>query len=108
MELTITAEPSEDGVTRLRLAGALDLVSRDQLLTAGTELLADAQTGLLLNLANVNFIDSTGIGTLVELFREAEEQRKHFAIEEPSQRVQRVLTLTGLRDTWTTPAPAAD
>jgi anti-anti-sigma factor len=108
VDLTITAEPSEDGVIRLRLAGALDLVSRDQLLTAGTESLADAQSGLLLNLADVNFIDSTGIGTLIELFREAEEQRKQFAIEEPSQRVQRVLTLTGLSDTWTVPPPVSD
>jgi anti-anti-sigma factor len=102
MELTIAVEPSA-GMTRLRLKGALDLVSREQLVGAGTEAIASSEAGPLLNLAEVSFIDSTGIGALIELSREAEDQEKRFAIEEPSQRVQRVLTLTGLDDAWTTP-----
>jgi anti-anti-sigma factor len=46
-------------------------------------------------------MDSTGIGALIDLAREADDHGKTFAIEEPSQRVLRILTLTGLQDAWT-------
>lgn len=71
------------------------------------QVLADASTGLLLNLSGVNFIDSTGLGALIALAGEASDRGKQFAIEEPSARAKRVLTLTGLNEVWTT-GTAAD
>lgn len=102
MDLRIGREAVADGAVRLRLAGALDLVSRDAVLAAGSQALTDPSTGLLLNLSQVSFIDSTGLGALIALAGEASDQGKHFAIEEPSARAERVLTISGLYEAWTT------
>ena len=107
MDLTIAAEPVATGETRLRLTGSVDLVSRDALIEQGRQALRDTPTGLLLNLSGISFMDSAGIGTLIALSREAEDRGARFAIEEPSQRVQRLLTLTGLHDAWTEQPPRA-
>jgi anti-anti-sigma factor len=105
MDLTIASEPGPTGVVRLRLSGAVDLASRDELFSSGKGVLSDS-SNLVLNLSDVQFMDSTGIGTLIDLAREAEELGRSFAIEDPSQRVLRILTLTGLQDAWTVlPAP---
>lgn len=106
VDLSITAEPAANGRTRLRLSGSVDLVSRDTLLDHGRKALLDTPGGLLLNLSEVRFMDSAGIGTLISLSREAEDGGAGFAIEEPSQRVQRLLTLTGLHDAWTEQPPS--
>jgi anti-sigma B factor antagonist len=100
MDLKITSEPGPSGAVRLRLSGAVDLATRDELVNSGKSALSQAPR-LLLNLADVSFMDSTGIGALIELAHEADDHRKSFAIEEPSQRVLRILTLTGLQDAWT-------
>jgi anti-anti-sigma factor len=99
MQLSLTRETTDAGVTRLRLAGAIDLSSKPTLLEAGL-LALNESVGVILNLAEVTFMDSAGIGTLVELSREAEDREKTFTIEEPSPRVARVLTVTGLQDAW--------
>jgi len=100
MDLTIS-ETSSAGKSVLHLAGSLDLVSRDEMLTAGRRVLGDEQYGgVVLNLSEISFIDSTGIGALVELSRAAEDAEKSFALQDPSARVRRVLTLTGLDGHW--------
>lgn len=105
VDLTIAAEAADNGRTRLRLAGSVDLVSRDALMEHAREALLETPAGLVLNLSEISFMDSAGIGTLIALSREAEDSGAGFAIEEPSQRVQRLLTLTGLHDAWTEQPP---
>ena len=113
MDLTITSEPARNGVTRLRVTGAIDIAARDEVFRVGVAALQDACAArdestsagasvpaLRLNLHGVHFMDSTGIGLLVELARESRERGAAFAIEEPSRRVLQILTLTGLRDEW--------
>lgn len=100
MDLTITSEPAPSGAVRLRLSGAVDLASRDELFNSGKSALSQSSR-LLLNLSDVQFMDSTGIGALIDLSQEADDHGKSFAIEQPSQRVLRILTLTGLQDAWT-------
>jgi anti-anti-sigma factor len=99
MELALTRETADSGAVRLRLVGAIDLSTKPSVLDAGMQALEES-SGLVLNLAGVSFMDSAGIGTLVELSREAEDREKSFAIEEPSHRVARVLSVTGLQDAW--------
>jgi len=100
MDLTITQAES-GGKCVLHLTGSLDLVSRDEMLAAGNRALGEEQfAGVVLNLAEIGFIDSTGIGALVELSRSAEDAGKSFALQDPSARVRRVLNLTGLEGHW--------
>src|ERR1700748_3293168 len=102
MDLTLTTAVTEDGRHTITLAGAIDLESRTELINAGREALeAPGATGLVLNLADITFIDSTGIGAIVSLASDASDAEASFALQEPSARVTRILELTGLGDAWT-------
>jgi len=101
VDLSISNEIDHTRRSVLRLAGALDLASRDLLLAAAAKaLVAPDATGLVLNLAGVSFFDSSGIGAVVQIARNAEDANTPFALQAPSQRVSQVLEISGLLDAW--------
>lgn len=98
MELTISRRDDSDPGS-LVLAGSIDMVSRQSLIDAGREVL-DGGGSLTLDMSGVDFMDSTGIGALIELARSSEKLGRPFAVAEKSPRVRRVLEATGLDDAW--------
>ena len=90
----------------LALVGSIDLVSRGQLVDAGMEVLGESDS-LTLDMQGVDFMDSVGIGALIELSKAASARGGSFVITEPSPRVQRILAVTGLDGAWT-PSQSAD
>jgi anti-anti-sigma factor len=97
MDLTIARADVSPADRVLRLIGAIDLATRDELLAAGTEALDGNECQrLTVDLADVDFIDSTGLGTLVELHRAAEDGGQEFIVANPSARARRILEITGL------------
>jgi len=102
MNIGIEADTDETGRALLRVSGAIDMQSREALLTAGRAALGRDTSALVLDLAEVNFMDSTGIGALVELGHDAADSEVEFVLREPSPRVVRILEMTGLGDAWPT------
>ena len=51
---------------------------------------------LQLDLGQVNFIDSTGLGMLVSVLKEAREHDGHVSLINPNREIQRLLQITGL------------
>ncbi len=101
VELSISEQVTTSGSHILRLTGALDLASRDELTRAGNAALQRAETkSLVLDLAELDFLDSSGIGAIVLLAGSAEDAEREFALQAPSERVVRVLGVSGLLDTW--------
>ncbi|WGL50364.1 STAS domain-containing protein [Nocardioides sp. BP30] len=98
MKLTITRRDSE-GASTLALEGSVDLVTRQALVEAGRDVLAEGKA-LTLDMAAVDFIDSTGLGSLVELSREAAARDAVMVVAPRSPRVERVFELTGLDRVW--------
>lgn len=98
MELTISRR-DEGGTALLTLVGSIDLISRQDLITAGKDALGEGDA-LGLDMQGVDFMDSMGIGALIELARHAEALGQSFAITDKSPRVRRVLQATGLDDAW--------
>jgi anti-anti-sigma factor len=94
MELNIVQAGSE-----LTPEGSIDLVTRQQLLDAGLEVL-EAHGALVLNMKAVDFMDSVGIGAVIELAKKAASRGATFAVTEPSPPVERVLAVTGLSNAW--------
>ena len=109
MDLHIDEREDGPGITVLTVQGSIDLESRPRLLDAGRlALRREGAVGLVLELADVGFVDSSGIGAFVDLARQAEDSDLSFAIRDPSPRVLRVLQVTGLAHLWTGSTPAAD
>jgi anti-sigma B factor antagonist len=50
----------------------------------------------VVNLAGVNFIDSTGLGVLVGVWHRLGARRGSLALAAPSRQIQRILATTGL------------
>jgi anti-anti-sigma factor len=81
------------------VSGELDMSAAFKLETELDRLLAapDTQT-VVLDLAEVTFIDSAGLGTLLALRERAKQLGIDLEIARVSDRVQRILDATGLGD----------
>lgn len=100
MDIDVTTSSDAGGRHVLDVAGAIDVQSRTVLLTEGRAALAEGATGLVVDLADVTFIDSTGIGALVELSHDAADAGATFTLRDPSPRAVRILDMTGLATVW--------
>lgn len=102
MLLRITRDDTSDVDPVLVVAGSLDLTSRDKLADAVQELLrTDGCRSLTVDLAAVDFVDSTGLGALVTARNDAEDAEIDLVLRAPSDRVRRILDVTGLLDVFT-------
>ncbi len=102
MDISIEVSTSAEGRVVVTVGGAIDLQTRGELLDAGRAALAGGANQLVLDLAGVSFIDSTGIGALVELGHDADDGSASLLLRNPSTRVERILEVTGLSDAWQT------
>jgi anti-anti-sigma factor len=83
------------------VSGELDLASSpgleqelDRHMSSGTEL-------VIVDLRQLEFMDSTGLSVLVRAHQRAVEAGQRFAVVRGPQQVQRLLTLTGVADRLT-------
>jgi anti-anti-sigma factor len=95
-ELTIGMKRTADEVT-LNLTGEIDMLTAAQLSGAVNEILADAPPRIVLDLDEVTFCDSQGLGTLVVLSRKASHAQSLLVLTNVGDFLLRVLDITGLR-----------
>lgn len=96
MSMTVSAHRSDD-TFRLRVAGEIDLGNVDALqaeLAAALE--ADDAKSVIVDLADVSFLDSSGISALLKGRRLADGKGKGFRVEAAQGMVREVLTITGV------------
>ena len=86
-----------DGVTVLDLSGRITLGEGSvQLRDAVRDLIAKGQKNILLNLGDVNYIDSSGLGELVSAYTTAKNQCAAVKLLSLTKKVQDLLQLTKL------------
>lgn len=96
MALTI-ASRGVDGVTVLDLSGRITLGEGSvQLRDAIRDLIGKGQKNILLNLGDVNYIDSSGLGELVSAYTTAKNQGASLKLLNLTKKVKDVLQLTKL------------
>jgi anti-sigma B factor antagonist len=86
-----------DGIAVVQVTGEVDVAScgalRDSLLRIVTD---EDFRGLVVNLAGMRFIDSTGVGVLVGVWRRVRATSSRLALAAPAPQVRRVLETAGL------------
>jgi anti-anti-sigma factor len=87
--------PGENGM-RVVLTGDVDYASRGQLDDAYLALTEHPPGPVVADLANTTFLDSVGLGFLVQLHQWAADRGHGLTLESPPRHVRRALTLTGL------------
>jgi anti-sigma B factor antagonist len=95
-ELSITVDRKPDEAV-IALAGEIDMLTAGKLAATVNELLVDHPSRIVLNLEQVTFCDSQGLGTLVVLSRKASHAQSLLVLTNVGEFLQRVLDITGLR-----------
>jgi anti-anti-sigma factor len=93
--LTTNAELQGDGLAVLVVSGELDVTDVSDLESAVADCWRNEPRMLVLDLTTVTFIDSTGVGALVQIHRDAQAGNRRLVIR-PSPPVLRVLGVAGL------------
>lgn len=97
----VTCRPGPDGV-RVAVRGEIDLAVRDLLVA---ELRDAVKLGdpVVVDLAEVTFIDSMGVRALFEGFQAAQDIGHELRVEHAHDWVARVLSITGVLDLLSAP-----
>lgn len=101
----LTVEPQSNGV--IAVAGELSLAEAPILERHLSDALATATSTVVVDLAGVEFIDSTGLSVLVRAQQQASERGVEFGVQNPRPQAHRLLSLTGLEARLTLADPPA-
>ena len=86
-----------DGITVIDISGRITFGEGDILLRDTVDnLLAKTQTKLLLNLAEVSYLDSSGLGALVGVYTAVRKQGGELQLLKITNRVRNLLQITKL------------
>jgi anti-anti-sigma factor len=88
----------DGGVGEVSLAGELDIATASDLEQAVAGLLAGSPRAIIVDLAELVFIDSTGIKLLLQLDGRCRECDVRFSLTEGSAPVQRLFSLTQVHE----------
>jgi anti-sigma B factor antagonist len=92
---------SQDQATVIAVSGELDLASSPALQEELDRVSSSDSQLLIIDLRELDFMDSTGLSVLVRAHQRAEEQGRRLAMVKGPQQVQRLLSLTGVADRLT-------
>lgn len=87
---------SEDKTAVVAVSGELDLASGPALERELSRALASPAAALIIDLRELEFIDSTGLGILIKAHQRAQAEGRRLAVVKGPSQVQRLLGLTGL------------
>lgn len=85
-----------NGVARVRLAGELDLANNARFERALTAAESYGHGGVLLDLENLVFMDSTGLASLLTALKRAEDAGRSLQVRGARDEIQRLLVVSGL------------
>lgn len=93
-------EEDRDGAKIIHLEGDIDLEQTDTVRKALSEAV-EKNDAVHANMANVSYIDSSGVSVLIEVNQKAGDAGKTFALEKISEQVSSVLQMAKLDSFFT-------
>ncbi|MGF9758424.1 STAS domain-containing protein [Microvirga sp. 0TCS3.31] len=94
--MMVEIEQTSQGIALVRLSGRLDAAAAPQILARLKGAVAEGRSRLAVDLSQVSFIDSTGLGILVSGLKAARKTDGDLRLIAPSPQAQRLLRLTTL------------
>jgi anti-anti-sigma factor len=99
--MQISSQPAEQGFVVLTVTGELDLAEQDTFTDVGLGTIASTQCRTLcIDMAGVTFLDATILTALIHLRDAACISGRGLKLRNPSSKVNRLLTLTGLDEAF--------
>jgi anti-anti-sigma factor len=94
MELAV--HDLESGILEISLSGRMDIVGTQQIDLKFTALTSTRKAQILVDLANVSFIASIGIRTLISSAKAQKQRGGSMVLYKPNSQVEEVLRTTGI------------
>src|SRR3954447_3208242 len=98
VDFGLSDEPVDDSTHVLLPKGEIDAVTAPQLGMRLLGLAEEGKTGVVVDLSRVTFMDSTGLGVLLNAVRALASRRGKLVLVCPNERVLRPFQVTGLVD----------
>ncbi len=89
---------NEGRASVIAVSGELDLASSAALEEELTRVIQSSVALVIVDLRALEFMDSTGLSTLVKAHQRADEAGQRFVLTRGPQQVQRLLSLTGVAE----------
>lgn len=97
MEMDLGIDVARDGgIAIIRLTGELDAYTSGRFREVMIDTISTGAEHLLINLANVEYIDSSGLGALVGGLKRISERNGRMVIVASRPQVRKVFEITGL------------
>ncbi|WP_328465600.1 STAS domain-containing protein [Actinoplanes sp. NBC_00393] len=93
---SVTSLDAVDGTTTVSLHGEIDISTVEQVRVVLGEAVTAGPQRIVVDMADVAFIDSTGLGALISGFQRARDRGIPFRLARPSSNVRQILVLSGL------------
>ena len=100
MDLTLSTREA-DGRAIVSVGGEIDVYTAPRLRDRITELVADGQHHLVIDLAAVEFLDSTGLGVLVGGLKKVRAHDGSLELVCNQERILKIFRITGLAKVFT-------
>jgi anti-anti-sigma factor len=98
MQLRVVVEERGDGVALVTATGELDTSTAETLRDAVRDALGSGYDAVLVVLAGVSFVDSSGVTALLAGNRLARRSGRYFGLVAPSEQAVRVLDMLGVTE----------
>ena len=87
---------NENGFWDVSLQGELDVSTADKLKEHLHNLADEGKLDMKINLENLDYIDSTGLGAMIGVLKKLKTDNKEIYIINPKSNVKKIFTITGL------------
>ena len=94
--MDLRVETARPGTAVVRLDGRLDLVSAGEAKQGMVDAVESGQRRLVVDMANVDFVDSSGLGAIVGVLKAARQAGGDLRIARPTEQLRSILELTML------------
>lgn len=98
---------NQEGRCTVYLTGELDLETASQMRAAMSTLVELSDRELVLNLRDLRYIDSTGIGILVSVVRARHSKSAPFLVEAIPPNIRKLFDMTGISTFLSGSAPSS-
>ena len=96
MSLSIKYEINEDGAIEIKPIGEVDIYTSPELKNKIFELIEEKNSNIIINGENLDYIDSTGLGVLMGIYKKMQEKALSFQIINLKSNIYKLFDITGL------------
>lgn len=96
MDFAVSAQPSSNGIAVVNVQGEVDVYTAPKLKEEIHNRLDSGENKVVVDLTNVAYMDSSGLGVLIGALKRAREEGGDLMVASPNPRISRILDVTGL------------